>query len=113
MTLGLYTVPADGTGTLTINAAPVPVALAVGQNATYTFNGTNGQAITVRLTGNTLGHVTVQLRRPNGTLQTSKISTAAAFNLSTVTLASTGIYSVVIDPSGANNGSISVQVTNP
>ena len=113
LTLGLYTVPADGTGTLTVNAAPVPVALSPGQNATYTFSGTNGQVITVRLTGNTMGSVTVQLRRPNGTLQVTKTSSLAAFNLSTVTLASTGTYSVVINPPAINNGSISVQVTNP
>ena len=113
LTLGLYTVPADVTGKLTVNAAPVPVALAVGQNATYTFSGTSGQVITVRLTGNTMGSVTVQLKRPNGTSQASKTSSLAAFNLTTVTLSATGTHSVVINPAAINSGSISVQVTNP
>lgn len=113
VTLALYTVPADGTGSLTVNASPVSVGLSPGQNATYTFSGTSGQSITVRLTGNTMGSVMVQLKRPNGSLQASKTSSLAAFNLSTVTLSATGTHSVLIDPSGANSGTISVQVTNP
>jgi YD repeat-containing protein len=39
-TFNLYDVPADGTGTLTINGGGTGVTLAVGQNASYTFSGT-------------------------------------------------------------------------
>lgn len=56
MTLTLST---EVTGTLTINAATTSVTISrAGQNARYTLNGTSGQQVTVRVTGNTLGNTT-------------------------------------------------------
>jgi hypothetical protein len=114
LTLTLYNVPPDVTGTLTIGAAAVPVSLNTpGQNAAFTFAGTNGQQVTVRLTANGIGSTTVRLKRPDGTTQTSATSSATNFNLATVTLASPGIYTVQIDPASFNTGTISVRVTSP
>jgi YD repeat-containing protein len=111
-----YDVPPDPTGTLAVNGAAVPVSLtAPGQNAYLTFPGTQGQSVTVRLTGNTIanGFTYVSLVRPNGTVQTTKGSFASSFNLSPQTLSTTGTYTVRVDPSVTAKGNISVQVTSP
>jgi YD repeat-containing protein len=111
MTLTLST---DVTGTLTINAAATPVTLSrVGRNARYTFNGTAGQQVTVRITGNTLSNTTVNLYTPSGSYQTGTTSSAASFNLTPVTLATTGTYTVTVNPTGLTTGSLNLQVTSP
>jgi len=113
-TLTLYDVPADVAGSLTINGGGVPITIATpGQNGALTFSGTAGQQVTVRITGNTAGSITVRLLRPDGSQQTSSTSSSANFNLSAQTLATTGTYTVTVDPAGANTGALTVAVTNP
>ena len=115
LTLTLYTVPADTTGTVTINGSSVAVTLSTpGQNGTLTFSGTASQPVTVRVTGNTMGSVTVKLLSTNGTtVLATSTSSAGSFNLSPVTLPSTGTYTVSIDPGGANTGTMNVAGTSP
>lgn len=104
----------DVTGTLTINGGAVPVTITIpGQNAQLTFSGTSGQQVTVRVTSNTMSTVTVKLLKPDGTTLTSSTSSAGSFNLATQTLPTTGTYTVTIDPSGTNTGSMNVSVTSP
>ena len=114
MTLTLYDVPADPTGSITIGGSALGVTTSVpGQNATVTFSGTSGQQVTVHVTGNTMGSVTVKLLKPDGTTLTTTTSSSASFNLATQTLSVTGTFSITIDPSGANVGSMNVSVTSP
>jgi YD repeat-containing protein len=113
-TLTLYDVPADVEDTVTVGGAAVPVSIGTpGQNARVTFSGASSQPVTVRLTGNTMGYVTVRLLKPDGTQLTKSETTASNFNLATQTLPVTGTYTVVIDPLAAGTGSINLQVTNP
>lgn len=112
--LTAYDVPADVSGSVTINGSAVPVSIGTpGQNASLTFSGTSGQQITVRLTGNTIGMTTVKLLKPDLTVLTSATSLSGSFNLTQQTLPTTGTYTVVVDPSNAAVGSINVAVTNP
>lgn len=114
LTLNLYDVPADTTGTVTIGGAAVAVSPGTpGQNGTLTFSGTANQQVTVRMTGNTLGNLTVKLLKPDGTQLTSTTSVLSSFNLATQTLPTTGTYTIVVDPPGANTGTVNVSVTNP
>ncbi len=102
-------------GSLTINGASAPVTISrVGQRARITFNNdiANQQA-TVRITSNTIGSVTVSLLRPDVTEQTASTSSASSFNLATQTLATTGTYTVYVDPASTNTGSLNVAVTSP
>ena len=120
VTLRLYDIPADVSGSLTINAAGTGVSLpGPGQIGTYTFSVAATQQITVRITnsdidfptgGNT--SVTVKLLRADDTVVTSSTSSAANFNLAPQTLTA-GTYKVLIDPSGPGKGTLTVQVTNP
>jgi len=114
LTLTLYDVPADATNSTTVNGSAVGVTTTVaGQNANVTFSGTSSQQVTVRITNNTMGAVTIKLLKPDGTQLTSTTSSSSSFNLTSQTLPTTGTYKVTIDPSGTNVGSISVAVTNP
>ena len=108
------TLSSEVTGTLTINAAAKTVAMGrVGQNARYTFAGTANQQVTVRITSNTLGSVTVNLYTPSGSYQTGASGAGASFNLPTVTLGTTGTYTITLNPSTTATGSLKLQVTNP
>jgi YD repeat-containing protein len=114
VTLTLYDVPADTTGTVTIGGAAVGVTLGTpGQVGRLTFSGTASQQVTVRMASNTYGSVTVQLLNPAGTQITSATSSSASFNLSTQTLPTTGTYTIVVNPAGTNTGTVNVNVTNP
>ncbi len=108
------TLSSEVSGTLNINDAATPITISrAGQNARYTFSGTASQQVTVKITGNTLGLVYVYLYNPTGGVVTGTGNSAASFNLSTVTLPSTGTYTVTINPSGLGTGALNLQVTNP
>jgi hypothetical protein len=113
VTTTLYDVPADTTGTVTVNGTAVAVPLSAGQNGGLTFSGTNGQLITVVLTGNAFGQVEIKLVKPDGSVLATKTSSSTNFNMNQQTLPSTGTYTVVVDPSQWNTGTINVAVTNP
>jgi hypothetical protein len=115
ITLTLYTVPADTTGTISVNGSSSPVTLATpGQNATLTFAGTASQQVTVHVTSNTMSWVTIKLLSTDGvTVLATGDSFANSFDLSTVTAPSTGAYTVRIDPDGADTGSLNIGVTSP
>ncbi|HWV47322.1 MAG TPA: hypothetical protein VN039_15080 [Nitrospira sp.] len=111
MTLTLST---EVMGSVTINAAATPITIGrAGQNARYTFVGTASRQTTVKITGNGLGGVSVNLYTPTGTVQTGAGSSATSFNLPTVTLATTGTYTITINPQTTATGSLNLQVTSP
>lgn len=108
------TLSTEVTGSVTINDPATSVTIGrAGQNARYTFAGTASQQATVKITGNTLGQVYVNLYTPTGAWQTGVGSAAASFNLSTVTLGTTGTYTITINPATTATGSLNLQVTSP
>lgn len=117
----LYNVPADLTGSVTINGPAVPVAITIpGQEAVLGFGGGAGQAATVRITGNTFTNQDgtacgpiVSLLAPSGSLLTSLYSAAAAFDLPAQTLPVNGDYTIRLNPLSACTGSVNVSVTSP
>jgi YD repeat-containing protein len=116
VTVTRYSVPGDPNPVIQANQPPATVTTTVpGQNAAPRYGGTAGQTITVRLSANALGTVTVSLVAPgtNGAVLISTTSSAASFNLPSQTLPVNGIYTIRIDASGPTTGSIGVQVTIP
>ena len=108
------TLSEDVAASITINDPATNVSLSrIGQNAKLTFEGTSGQVVTVRFTGNTIGNITVFLLRPDGSTVTGTSTSASAFNLPQVTLNATGTFSITIDPALVATGTINVAVTNP
>ena len=111
-TVTLYDVPPDVTGSLTINGVAFHVSITVpGQQAYLTFAGTSGQAITVRGANSTLGCVSILLTNPSGGGSSIGPCTAS-FTLAS-TLTQTGTYTIRVDPSAANIGSVDMSVTSP
>ena len=114
LTLTLYSVPADVSGSVSINGSSLPVSIGTpGQNGSLTFSGTSGQLVTVRITGNTIGLTNVKLINPDNSVLTQLTSTSSSFNLTQKTLPVTGTFRISIDPSSANTGTLSVSVTSP
>jgi uncharacterized protein YhfF len=104
-TLTLYDVPPDATASITPGGADVTVGTTVpGQNARVTFAGVAGHRISLKLTGVTIGTSTsssakVSILNPSGTALVSPtlFGRNGAF-VDVKTLASTGTYTIVVDP---------------
>jgi hypothetical protein len=108
-----YSVPADFSGSVIINGSAANLNLSIGQKADLTFTGSANQLVTVRVTGNNLGEVTVKLFDASNNQLTSTTSDAAIFNLTQKTLSAPGTYRINVNPTGVNAGTISVSVTSP
>jgi hypothetical protein len=98
----------DAVHAITLNGASVNVDLVPGQNGEYTFTGAVGQLVSAQISGSTIGGCpafALSLARPNGTLLGNPVTTcnAKAF-LDTQTLDANGTWSIVVDPTGANAG---------
>lgn len=115
VTLTAFDVPNDLTGSLVINGVAVAVPIVGrGQNGQYTFTGTAAQSVTVRVTGNTMGSVTVKLLGTDGvTVLATASSILSSFNLPAASLPTTGTYTVLVDPTSTNTGTLSLRVTSP
>jgi YD repeat-containing protein len=111
ITLQVLNVPADVTKSIAIGGAPVTVTTVVGQNAALTFSGTAGQAIAVQMTANTYGNCNVSLNlvNPAGTTLTGGTCSTPSF-FDTTVLATTGTYSLTINPVNNVAGAITMQV---
>jgi hypothetical protein len=116
-TLQIYNVTT--TATTSINGSPSTISFsAAGQNASLTFNSVY-QQVTVHVTNNSIGPVSISLYSYTNQLVTKTASSSAAFDLQSETLF--GIapgypYQISINPawtSGATAGSITVTVTSP
>jgi YD repeat-containing protein len=105
-TLTLYNVPADVPGTLGVGPPGTTVTIGTpGQNAQLTFSGTAGRRASVNRTNNTTGDpVDLQLLKPDGT---QLALTGLAF-LDAVTLPVSGTYTLVVNPTGAGTGNVTV-----
>jgi hypothetical protein len=111
MTMTLSTEVSDS---LKINAAPRAITISrAGQNGRYTFMGAANQQVTIKVTQNKIGNVNVGLYSPNGILQTGATSSASSFTLNPVTLATSEMYTITINPPMPDTGSIHMQVTSP
>jgi RHS repeat-associated protein len=82
-----------------------------GQGAQFQFQGWAGQQVVVAASNNQLGDVTVNLIKPDGTTLVSTSSSATNFNLPTGVLPVNGPYDVVVRPTGATNGTVTVSLS--
>ena len=106
MTLTLYDVPPDTTGTITVGGAAQTVTLETpGQNGTLTFSGTQNQRVSLRLSPVSVAAAYVSIRKPDGSdlVGRSVVGPGGLF-VDTRTLPSTGTYTIVLDPDGASTG---------
>ncbi|MFL6138987.1 MAG: beta strand repeat-containing protein, partial [Frankiaceae bacterium] len=114
ITVQVWSVPADTTGTIAIDGPAQTVTTVAGQNAALTFTATAGQRVQLRFSGSTYPSTCCdpaeRLYEPDGTLQWYS-SGSTAF-MDTTTLPADGTYKVVVDPSGTITGSITATLTS-
>ena len=114
LTLTLYDVAADITGSITPNGSAVTVTTtSPGQNALHTFSGTANQVVTIKVTsgsftgGSNASWVTI--KKPDGTELVSTLVVTTGF-IDQRTLPTTGTYTVVTDPLDSSTGSLTVNL---
>src|SRR5262249_10231584 len=113
-TLTLYDVPADFTSTITPGGAAVTATTTVpGQNAQLTFAGTAGQRVSLKMTSVSLtggsGYLEFGIKNPDGSvLVSTNFVTAAGAFIDVQTLATTGTYTVFVNPIDSNTGSVTL-----
>jgi len=108
LTLNLYDVPPDVAGTISAGGAAFTVTTtAPGQNATVVFSGSSGQRISLALSAGTMGQEKVFLLAPDGSTVFSSTFGNSGF-VDVRTLAAAGSYALVVDPIGANTGSLTL-----
>jgi hypothetical protein len=106
MTVTLWTVPADLTGTLSLGSNTKTLSL--GQNARLTFNATAGQTVTISFTSGTVAQAWAKLYAVNGTTQLESAfwDSSLSSNPQVVeTVTATGTYTFLLDPVGDKSGS--------
>ena len=100
-------------GILSVGGATLSVNLVAGQNGSYTFNGTQGQALGLGfsnfLTTPAGQNVTVAIADSSGT-QIASFNCSSASNYALPTLPVAGFYTVIIDP-GTAAASFTLQLT--
>ena len=117
MTVNLYTVPADATGTiLTTGASTVVTNTVPGQNIQYSFTGTLNQRISLDLSSVSIGSspgggTLVTILKPDGTTFYGPFSLGTDGNfMDTKVLPVAGTYKIKLDPIGANTGSATLKL---
>jgi len=111
-----HDVPADPSVAITADGPPVTLTTTVaGQNAYATFNGTNGQKVTVLVSNVVdMNPAELDLLNPSGShaIPAPATVTSAGGWTQTVTLTQNGLYKILLDPLLTNSGSADVQLFN-
>jgi subtilisin family serine protease len=106
--------PPDQGAPIATDGTPTSVSLpTAGMTASYTFSGTAGGRVSMRISNDTISSSTIQILRPDGKnlAQQTNVTTAGVyFNAKPLPL--TGTYTLVIDPNGSATGSLTAQVWN-
>jgi large repetitive protein len=98
-TFTLYNVPPDVTGTITPGGSFITSISTPGQNATYTFDGTAGQRISLKVGPSTMSMGWVSITGPGGVQVVSNtlFSSFETF-VDARALPATGTYTLTVDP---------------
>lgn len=113
LTLTLYDVPADASGSLTLGSGSSSTNTVPGQNSLLTFSGTASQRVSLVVSGGSLSggvsgnSATVYIKKPDGTTLTSVFVLTSGF-IDTQTLPTTGTYTVLTDPNNSATGSFTI-----
>ena len=109
MTVKLYDVPPDVTGTITPGGGPVSVSIpSVGQNARLTFQGTAGQRVLLQPSAITMSsRAWHKILKPDG----GTLSSTYNDNIhDTKALPLTGTYTILVDPEALGTGDITLKL---
>jgi hypothetical protein len=114
MTLTLYDVPADASGTIIAGGGGQSVAISTpGQNASLTFTGANLERISLTMTNVTIGGLgtctVVTIKKPDGSpLATNNCVTTQGGFIDVQPLTAGGTYTIAIDPPATATGNMTL-----
>jgi hypothetical protein len=116
-TLRIDSVPADVSGSITVNGSGLPFTTVAGQNANITFSNPQSQSTTVQWTAGTYpsspGCFMFVTGPSPSTSQVGSVNcTGATGSLSLSNLAA-GTYNILVNPTGASTGGMTLTVTSP
>ena len=111
----LYTVPADATGSIGNPGSAGATITAPGQKARLAFTGTQNQLLTITASNVTIGpsatdSTTVSVEDASGTAW-GFLTVGTAGGSTQVSLPADGQYYLVVDPSGASTGSLTLTLS--
>jgi hypothetical protein len=110
-TLTLYDVPPDAGAAIAVGGEPVPLTVSTpGQNASATFTGTAGQAITLRV-ASTIPLATVSIVKPDGTNLVAPTYVTTSGKTLTAQLPVGGTYTIRVNPDGAYVGTVTLTLS--
>ncbi|AME28675.1 hypothetical protein AXG89_33345 (plasmid) [Burkholderia sp. PAMC 26561] len=111
-TFAITTVPADKTGTLTVNGAAVTATLGVHQSGHYTFAANAGDVVTIATSGQTLDPSTfIHLLGPDGSEVDEWFPNSPSDSHTLAALPTTGTYVLEIVPNTTAAGKITIKAT--
>jgi subtilisin family serine protease len=91
---------------------PVTVTSSAGENALLVFDGTGGGRASIKIISTTIPISTVTVRAPDGTSVGSVFTGTSGAFIDSFPVSQTGTYQIVVDPSGATGGSMTLQLFN-
>ncbi|HST49687.1 IPT/TIG domain-containing protein, partial [Jatrophihabitans sp.] len=111
MSVAVYTVAADSSTAVNADGSSHTVTTSLGQSADLTFTGAAGQKVFVNVSGGSYPNCfSIILRNPAGTQLNYVWYCGGSAIIDTTALPAAGTYSVHIDPSGTDTGSVSVAI---
>ena len=115
VTVTVYNVPPDATGTITIGGPSVTISNSVpGQNMQLTFSGTTGKTINLTSSFSPCGIGGLAIYNPDGTaLFGPQGFPGCLWGLGPYTLPQTGTYTIALDPGGNTIESATETLTDP
>src|SRR5204863_5552093 len=105
ITFSLDSVPENTAAT--VIGAPTAITIGTpGENAVRTFAGAAGQKVTLSVAANTIPGADLSVRSPSGAFVGSLFVSDATGFRDALTLPDAGTYTILVDPSGRNTGSL-------
>ncbi|MGY3149341.1 hypothetical protein ACVWYQ_006340 [Bradyrhizobium sp. USDA 3397] len=114
-TFRLYDVPPDLTGTLAIGGGAVPMTTtAPGQNMSLTFSGSANQNISLTTQASGFSCWDMKVLQPGGTTQfySNQTCGSGTFFTDVLTLPASGTYTILINPSSFQTGTLAFTLYN-
>ena len=107
----------DVTGPISLDGSPLTAALNTpGQRARWTFSGTANQRVSTVVTASNVPWCSLYnsfgILKPDGSALQTQWDMCAGAIVGPVTLPTTGTYTVLADPAGANTGQVTVKAYN-
>jgi hypothetical protein len=102
-------------GSLTLGSTVNPTTSFPGQNANFTFSGTPNQHISISIPSSTFNNCYFEIINPDGTFLVSNFAagcSAALHFFDIPLLAQTGTYKLIVDPLGAETGSVTFKLND-